>query len=299
MAGIGLGHPELPNAVPALRRPPARARRGEGNVYKRGRLWSIRWTENGERRYSGGYLSEDAAKKVLAVVGLNIQAGRPGLEQFRPAKAPDLPTFGSLVDEWLADRRAKGRRSVDDDRRRWNRHLAPLLAHRTPDAKIDTGFLDRMITDLRNPPVGTLDPDGEPKKGISPATAQRVVHLLSAFYVWLGKHHGVSRNPVRALKGDEDIRDLLKPTHDPKKVPFLKTKADVAAVFRALPRSVNIAYALSALAGLRPGEAIALEWDAVDLEEGTIPSPMMPTCICCHVVIGSRDVNLVNVRRPS
>ena len=75
---------------------------------------------------------------------------------------------------------------------------------------------------------------------------------------------------MRALKGDGDIRDLLKPTHDPKKVPFLKTKADVAAVFKALPRSVNIVYALSALAGLRPGEAIALERDAVDLDAGTI-----------------------------
>jgi integrase len=112
-----------------------------------------------------------------------------------------------------------------------------------------------MITDLRNFPVGTLDPDGELTKGISPATAQRVVHLLSAFYQWLGKHHGIAPNPVRALKGDGDVRDLLKPTHDPKKVPFLKTKPDVAAVFKALPRSVNIVYALSALAGLRPGEA--------------------------------------------
>ena len=44
----------------------------------------------------------------------------------------------------------------------------------------------------------------------------------------------------------------------------------MAALFAALPRSVNIVYALSALAGLRPGEAIALEWDAVDLETGTI-----------------------------
>ena len=67
-------------------RPPSRARRGEGKVYKRGRLWSIRWTENGERRYSGGYLSEDNAKKVLAIVGLNIQAGRPGWSNFVPRR---------------------------------------------------------------------------------------------------------------------------------------------------------------------------------------------------------------------
>jgi len=61
-------------------RPPARARRGEGKVYKRGQLWAVRWTENGERRYSGGYLNEDDANKVRAVIALNLQAGRPGLE---------------------------------------------------------------------------------------------------------------------------------------------------------------------------------------------------------------------------
>ena len=216
-------------------RPPARARRGDGKVYKRGRLWSIRWTEDGERCYSGGYLSEDAANQVRAVIALNLQAGRPGLERIRPEKPEPLPTFGALVGEWLDDRKAKGCRSVDDDRRRWNRHLGPMLAHRRPDASIDTGFLDRLITDLRSPPVGSLDPKGRPKKGISPGTAQRVVHLLSAFYVWLCKHHGVAGNPVRALKGDGDIRDLLRSTHDPRRVPFLKRKEDVAAVSRRCP----------------------------------------------------------------
>jgi integrase len=53
-------------------------------------------------------------------------------------------------------------------------------------------------------------------------------------------------------------------------VPFLRRKEEVAAVFGALPRSVNIVYALSALAGLRPREALALEWDAVHFEAGTI-----------------------------
>jgi integrase len=251
-------------------RPPPRARRGEGKVYKRGRLWAIRWTENGERHYSGGYLNEADANRVLAILSLNLRAGRPGLEMLRPPKAEQLPTFGSLVDEWLADRKAKGRRAVEDDRRRWNRYLAPLFANRRLDEKVDTGFLDRMITDLRNPPVGSLDPLGRPRKPLSPSSARLVVHLLSAFYVWLGKHQGVTNNPVRALKGDGDIRLLLRSTHDPKRVPFLKRKADVAAVFAALPRSINVLYALTALAGLRPGEAVALEWDAVDLDAGLI-----------------------------
>ena len=54
------------------------------------------------------------------------------------------------------------------------------------------------------------------------------------------------------------------------KVPFLKRKEDVAAVFQALPRPINIVYALGALAGLRPGEAVALEWEAVDFDAGLI-----------------------------
>jgi integrase len=95
-----------------------------------------------------------------------------------------------------------------------------------------------IITDLRSPPVGSLDPKGRPKKPISPGTAQRVVHLLSAFYQWLGKHHDIATNPVRMLKGDGDIRDLLRSTHDPKRVPFLKRKEDVAALFNlGVPKS--------------------------------------------------------------
>src|SRR6185312_12741244 len=180
---------------------------------------------------------------------LDLGAGAGCHPRRRKAAAEDLPGAG---------------------RRRWNRYLAPLFASRRLDEKVDTGFLDRMITDLRNPPVGSLDPLGRPRKPLSPSSARLVVHLLSAFYVWLGKHQGVATNPVRASKGDGDIRLLLRSTHDPKRVRFLKRKADVAALFAALPRSINVLYALTALAGLRPGEAVALEWGAVDLEAGLI-----------------------------
>ncbi len=136
---------------------------------------------------------------------------------------------------------------------------------------IDVGFLDDLITSLKNPPVGSKDPhrraeDGD-RRG---ATAQRIIHLPSAFYVWLEMHHGVTKNPVRGLSRHKKIRDKLRSTHNPKKVSFLKNKEDVAAVFRTLPEPVNIAYALSALAGLRPGEALALRWDDVELSSNEI-----------------------------
>lgn len=63
---------------------------------------------------------------------------------------------------------------------------------------------------------------------------------------------------------------LLKPTHDPKKTPFLKTKEDIGQLFSALYADrpvLGVAYALTALCGLRPGEARALRWSDVDLEK--------------------------------
>ena len=61
-------------------------------------------------------------------------------------------------------------------------------------------------------------------------------------------------------------RALIRPIYDPKKTPFLERKKDIARVYQALPASFNVAFAISALAGLRPGEVRALKWANVDLE---------------------------------
>jgi hypothetical protein len=191
-----------------MRRPPSRARRGDGKVYKRGRLWSTRWTENGERCYSGGYLTEDAANQVRAVIALNLQAGRPGLERIRPEKPEPLPTFGALVGEWLDDRKAKGRRSVDDDRRRWNRHLGLLLAHRRPDASIDAGFLDRMISNLRSPPFGQPRSEGASQERDGPTHVRLAVGPVGELDLPSQGDHGAQLGA-----GDRAIRPSHEPAH--------------------------------------------------------------------------------------
>jgi integrase len=244
-------------------RPRKRNRRGEGSVYKRSRLWSIVWVEEGIKRYSHGYLDRDAAEQVRASIAANIQAGRPGMKE--PPKAP-AKTFGALADDWLSKREQDDHRSIADDRRRWKRHLAPILEHRTPDS-VSVGFLDNLISDLRKPPAGTTY-NGKGKKGISGATAQRVLHLLSAFYTWMIAHGHATANPVREMPKKLDPKALKKrlaSTHRPDRTPFLKTKEDIARLFNSLPEPVNIAYALSALIGLRPGEALALRWEDIDL----------------------------------
>jgi integrase len=58
---------------------------------------------------------------------------------------------------------------------------------------------------------------------------------------------------------------LIRPTHDPKKTPFIERLDDVRRIFLALPEPLNVAYAIGALAGLRTGEVFALRWTHLDL----------------------------------
>jgi hypothetical protein len=58
---------------------------------------------------------------------------------------------------------------------------------------------------------------------------------------------------------------LIRPTHDPKKTPFIERLDDVRRIFLALPEPLNVAYAVGALAGLRTGEVFALRWTHLDL----------------------------------
>jgi len=80
-------------------------------------------------------------------------------------------------------------------------------------------------------------------------------------------------NPVRAL--DRHDRRRIGRGWDPRKTPFLKTKADVRSLYLALPelargRPFRAMFAVGALAGLRPGEVRALEWADLDFGAGLI-----------------------------
>jgi integrase len=63
---------------------------------------------------------------------------------------------------------------------------------------------------------------------------------------------------------------MLRATYDPKQTPYLAHQEDVARVHRALAAPWSVLYALTALAGLRPGEALAVEWGDLELGERRI-----------------------------
>src|SRR3954470_15104906 len=227
-----------------------RRRRGKGlgTVYRRGQLWSIAWVANGAKQYEHGFPDEDTARRVLALKLGDLAAGRAGFKKPKPAGPLD-----GLVEEWLKVRRTT-HRAADQDANRWENHLAPFLGRCSPD-DVDVGLLKKIVAVKLG-------------EGLSPATVRLLMRLVSTLYSDLIDDGKATKNPARMLP--KKTRALFRPTYDPKKTPFLERKKDIARVYQSLPPSFNVAFAISALAGLRPGEVRALKWANVDLERRRI-----------------------------
>jgi integrase len=227
-----------------------RRRRGKGlgTVYRRGQLWSVAWVQNGAKQYEHGFPDEDTARRVLAVRIGDLAARRGGLRSPK-----HIGPLANLVEAWLECRRGT-HRSADQDENRWRNHLAPSLGRYAPD-DVDVGMLKKIVA------IKLAD-------GLAPATVRLLMRLVSTLYTDLIDDGKASKNPARMLP--KQTRALLRPTYDPKRTPFIEHKKDIVKVFTGLPEPTNIAFAISALAGLRPGEVRALKWVNVDLQRRRI-----------------------------
>lgn len=235
---------ETVTTEPKPKRKPKRKRQhGTGGIYKRGRGWLIKWRENGRQRYKT-FTDEDLARKALAKITKDVQTEGVGL----PVVKPPAPPLAKLAEAWL-ERREKTHRSWRDDKSRWNKHLKPAFGSRRPD-DLDEADLRRFI-------------EAKLSGGMNPGTVQLCIRLLSTFYAELVEQGHADDNPVRKLP--RSTRRLYRSTHDPRTTPFLRSQNDVRRVFQALPEPVNVAFAIGALAGLRTGEILGLEWSDIDM----------------------------------
>lgn len=217
---------------------------GQGTVWLRGGNWWIQWREGG-RRCSAKFPSEDTARRVLARIVGDLAAGRGGLE----AAPRDLPTLAVLAKTWL-DRREKTHRAWRDDRNRWNKHLKPFLGACKP-TEVTTATIRHFI-------------EAKLAAGLSSTSVGHCVRLLSTFFTDVVEQGLSPVNPAKSLP--RATRRLFRNAHDPKQTPFLERQDDIRRLFLKLDQPFATLFAVQALAGLRPGEALALEWSDVNLE---------------------------------
>ena len=237
-----------------------RGTKGLGTLVKpsgRTRTWGVRWTEEGIRKFLGGFTTMDQASTKLAEIAARVALKIPGLPVAERSEVPSTEGAKTLDDASTGFLAQRGPGTAVDSRNRWKRDLSPYLG------KV-------QVEDLGNAElvglVGSLQ-----ARGLSGASVERALHLLSAFYRWYSRTSPLS-NPVKVYLDslERSERNKLKTQHDSRDTPFIAERGKLVEVFRALAGPEQVAFALGAFAGLRPGEALALSWTDVNLGKGTL-----------------------------
>jgi integrase len=233
-------------------------RKATGQVIEptEGRSWAIRFRAYGKRRYVALGTAEDGwnrkrAEAELRHVLADVERGiwRP----YEPAQAPqtpEAPTFHEFASEWMENREAELRsKTVKSYRWLLSGHLLPHFAQLHLD-QIGAEDVDRYkAAKLREGALG-------------PNQINKSIGLLAMILDAAGDYGHVdpARNVARGRRRRIKRTIPKRPTIEPEQ---LSSLLEAAGRLRSM-------IAIMAGAGLRNGEACALDWSDFDAASGTL-----------------------------
>ncbi len=233
-------------------------RRATGQVVEptAGRSWAIRFRAYGKRRYVALGTGEEGwnrqkAEAELRHVLADVERGL--WRAYEPAKAPlvaEVPTFHEFASEWLESRKPELRpKTVKSYRWLLSSHLLPHFAQMHLD-QIGAEDIDRYkAAKLREGALG-------------PNQINKSIGLLAMILDAAGDygHTDPARNPARGRRRRVKRTIPKRPTIEPEQLPSLLEAA----------RKLRPMVATMAGAGLRNGEACALDWPDFDPASGSL-----------------------------
>ena len=211
-----------------------------GMIYKRGRIWWIKYHENGRPRYeSSRSTKEGDAKRLLSLrLGQVVQGNCPAPEAQRAR-------FEDLAQDLENEYRANGRRSLGHLQTRiarLRRYFGSMRA-----ATITTAHVRKYIVERQ-------------EQGAKPATINRELAALKRMFslAAMATPPRVGRVPyIPALQENNARQGFFE--HD-----------EFVAVRAALPEHLRPLVTFAYHTGWRKSEAATLTWDQVDLYSGTV-----------------------------
>lgn len=236
------------------------ARAATGQVIEPGgkqRSWALRFRAYGRRRYVTLGTAEDGwnrqrVEDELRHVLADVERGLWRPHEPEPVEAPaEVPTFHEFASEWLRNREPELRpKTLKDYRWALSYHLLPFFARHRLDA-ITVEEVDRYrATKLRE---GVLAPAQINK------TLKRLAQILevAADYSHLPRNPAASKGGRRRVKEPKPQRSSVEPEQ-------------LMALLDAAVRGHRPLLATLAGAGLRVGEACALDWGDINVATGTL-----------------------------
>jgi len=190
--------------------------------------------------------TEDDAEKALAARILEIAVPKPA------APTPGL-SFGAMVEKFLADKRAEGKRSIEDDEER----SVPLLAFFDRNAPL-SAITTRRVAEYRTARLATKS---RRKMLLAPATVNRECALLRSILRMAVAWDELAKLPVFRMAKEEGQQRYLTPDE----ISRLLAACAESRNKRLLP-IVTVAIHT----GLRKGELLGLTWEQIDFARGVI-----------------------------
>ncbi|MGH2976499.1 MAG: tyrosine-type recombinase/integrase, partial [Solirubrobacterales bacterium] len=223
---------------------------------KRGRVFALRFRAYGERRYVTLGTSEDGWGRKRAEVELentlaDVRRGRwqPAHPTVEPVEPDWMPTFHHFASDWLEARKPELRpETVRDYSWALTDHLLPF-------------FKDHLLTEISIREVDRYTAAKAAEGVLSNNSINKTVTRLSQILGTALEYELVATNPAagkrRRLKRTKPQRSWVEPEQLP-------------SLLAACSRWHRPIVATMAGAGLRVGEACALNWSAVNVATGTI-----------------------------